>query len=55
MDIDNVKEQIRSLEMNPFFVPSEYDKIDQLPKLCAGKANFKEDKCLAEKLSAINS
>jgi len=51
MEIDTLKEKIKSLEMNPLFVPSEYFKVEELPKLGTGKADFKGAKKLALKLS----
>lgn len=51
MEIDALKEKIKSLEMNPLFVPSEYFKVNELPKLGSGKADFKGTKKLASTLS----
>ena len=51
MEIDTLKEQIKSIEMNPLFVPSEYYKVEELPKLGTGKADFKGAKKLATQLS----
>jgi len=51
MEIDALKEKIKSLEMNPLFVPSEYFKVEELPKLGTGKADFKGAKKLALELS----
>ena len=51
MDLDELKEKIRSLEMNPLFIPSEYFKVEELPKLGTGKADFKGAKKLARQLS----
>ena len=50
MELDMLKEQIKSLEMNPLFVPSEYYKVEELPKLGTGKADFKGAKKLAGEL-----
>jgi acyl-[acyl-carrier-protein]-phospholipid O-acyltransferase/long-chain-fatty-acid--[acyl-carrier-protein] ligase len=47
MELDALKEKIKSLEMNPLFVPSLYFKVDELPKLGTGKADFKGTKKLA--------
>ncbi len=47
MELDELKEKIKSLEMNPLFVPSLYFKVDELPKLGTGKADFKGTKKLA--------
>jgi acyl-[acyl-carrier-protein]-phospholipid O-acyltransferase/long-chain-fatty-acid--[acyl-carrier-protein] ligase len=54
MELDTLKEKIRSLEINPLFVPSEYFKVETLPKLGTGKADFKGAKKLAEQLSQNN-
>ena len=51
MELDMLKEKIKSLEMNPLFVPSEYFKVEELPKLGTGKADFKGVKKLAGELS----
>jgi len=51
MDLNELKEKIRSLGMNPLFVPSEYFKVQELPKLGTGKADFKGAKKLAQQLS----
>jgi len=51
MDLDALKEKIRSLEINPLFIPSEYFKVEELPKLGTGKADFKGAKRLAQQLS----
>ena len=51
MELDALKEQIKSLEMNPLFVPSEYYKVEELPKLGTGKADFKGAKKVALELS----
>jgi len=37
--------------MNALFVPSEYYKVEELPKLGTGKADFKGAKKLAGELS----
>ena len=54
MELETLKEQIKSLEMNPLFVPSEYFKVEELPKLGTGKADFKGAKKLAGELSDGN-
>ncbi|BAF72119.1 acyl-[ACP]--phospholipid O-acyltransferase [Sulfurovum sp. NBC37-1] len=51
MEIETLKEKIKSLEMNPLFVPGEYYKVEELPKLGTGKADFKGAKSLAQKMS----
>ena len=51
MEINDLKEKIKSLGMNPLFVPSEYFKVDELPKLGTGKSDFKGAKMLAKELS----
>jgi len=49
-DLDELKEQIKGLEMNPLFVPSSYFKVEEVPKLGTGKADFKGAKRLALEL-----
>ncbi|CAA6812957.1 MAG: Putative 2-acylglycerophosphoethanolamine acyltransferase / acyl-acyl carrier protein synthetase (EC [uncultured Sulfurovum sp.] len=51
MQIDSLKEKIKAIEMNPLFVPSEYFKVEDLPKLGTGKADFKGAKKMAMELS----
>ncbi len=51
MELNDLKEKIKSLEMNPLFVPSEYFKVEELPQLGTGKADFKGAKKLAKELS----
>ena len=51
MELDTLKEQIKAIEMNPLFVPSEYFKVEELPKLGTGKADFKGAKKVANELS----
>jgi len=51
MEVDELKEKIKTLEMNALFVPSEYFKVEELPKLGTGKADFKGAKSLARKIS----
>ena len=53
LEIEALKEKIKSLKMNPLFVPSEYYKVEELPKLGTGKADFKGAKSLAGKLSSL--
>lgn len=50
MEVDTLKEKIKSLEMNPLFVPSEYYKVEELPKLGTGKADFNGAKRVAKEL-----
>ncbi len=51
MTLETLKAEIKTLEMNPLFVPSEYYKVEALPKLGTGKADFKGAKKLAQELS----
>ena len=51
MEIDDLKEKIKALEMNPLFVPSLYFKVEELPKLGTGKADFKGAKRVAQELN----
>ena len=53
VEVDELKEKIKTLEMNALFVPSEYFKVEELPKLGTGKADFKGAKKLAKELSDI--
>jgi len=46
-DLDELKVEIKGLGLNPLFVPSSYFKIDEVPKLGTGKADFKGAKKLA--------
>ena len=55
MEVETLKEQIKTLEMNPLFLPSEYYKVEELPKLGTGKADFKGAKKLAKELSDGNA
>jgi acyl-[acyl-carrier-protein]-phospholipid O-acyltransferase/long-chain-fatty-acid--[acyl-carrier-protein] ligase len=50
-DLDELKEQIKTLDMNPLFVPSGYFKVNEVPKLGTGKADFKGAKKLALELA----
>lgn len=52
-EIEVLKEKIKSLEMNPLYMPSEYFKVETLPKLGSGKSDFKGLKKLALALSQI--
>jgi acyl-[acyl-carrier-protein]-phospholipid O-acyltransferase/long-chain-fatty-acid--[acyl-carrier-protein] ligase len=49
--IEKLKEAMESLNINPLYLPSEYYKVDHLPKLGSGKADFKGAKALAKVLS----
>jgi len=53
IELEILKEKIKSLGMNPLFVPSEFYKVDALPKLGTGKADFKGLKKLALTLSDV--
>ena len=46
-EIDVLKEEIKALDLNPLFIPSNYFKVDEVPKLGAGKADFKGVKRMA--------
>ena len=52
IEIDEFKVKIKELGMNPLFVPSLYFKVDALPKLGSGKADFKGAKKMALELAA---
>ncbi len=51
-DLDELKKEIRELNMNPLFIPSDYFKVDEIPKLGTGKADFKGAKRLALELTS---
>ena len=51
-EVDEVMERIGTLGMNPLFVPSKAYKVDAIPVLGTGKADFKGAKRLAMELSA---
>ncbi len=51
IELEELKTKIKELGMNPLFVPSEYFKVEELPKLGTGKADFKGVKSLALILS----
>ncbi len=51
MEVDKLQNKIKELGLNPLFVPSEYYKVEELPKLGTGKADFKGSKKLAHELS----
>ena len=45
--VETLKEKVKSLGLNPLFVPSEYYKVEALPKLGTGETDFKGLKKLA--------
>ncbi len=49
-DLDALKSEIKNLGLNPLFIPSSYFKVDEVPKLGTGKADFKGAKSLALEL-----
>jgi acyl-[acyl-carrier-protein]-phospholipid O-acyltransferase/long-chain-fatty-acid--[acyl-carrier-protein] ligase len=51
MEVEELQAKIKELGLNPLFVPSEYYKVEELPKLGTGKADFKGAKKLAGELS----
>ena len=53
IEIDILKENILKLELNPLYFPSHYLKVDKIPKLGSGKADFKAIKELAKELLEI--
>ena len=46
-ELDELKVAIKGIGMNPLFVPSSYFKVDEIPKLGTGKADFKGAKKVA--------
>ena len=51
MSLTLLQEKIKALDINPLFVPSEYYKVEEIPKLGTGKADFKGAKRVAKVLS----
>jgi acyl-[acyl-carrier-protein]-phospholipid O-acyltransferase/long-chain-fatty-acid--[acyl-carrier-protein] ligase len=51
MEVEELQAKVKELGLNPLFVPSEYYKVDELPKLGTGKADFKGAKRVAKELS----
>ena len=49
-DLEELKVAIKAIGMNPLFVPSSYFKVDVVPKLGTGKADFKGAKRVALEL-----
>jgi acyl-[acyl-carrier-protein]-phospholipid O-acyltransferase/long-chain-fatty-acid--[acyl-carrier-protein] ligase len=49
-DLEELKAEVRELGLNPLYVPSSYFKVDEVPKLGTGKADFKGAKRLAMEL-----
>ncbi|SFV59898.1 Putative 2-acylglycerophosphoethanolamine acyltransferase / acyl-acyl carrier protein synthetase [hydrothermal vent metagenome] len=49
-ELETLKEEIKELGMNPLFVPSFYFKVDDIPKLGSGKADFNGAKRVALEL-----
>ncbi len=49
-DLDELKSEIKNLGLNPLFIPSSYFKVDEVPKLGTGKADFKGAKKMALEL-----
>lgn len=50
-DLDVLREEVKALNLNPLFLPSSYYKVDSIPKLGTGKADFNGAKVLALKLN----
>jgi acyl-[acyl-carrier-protein]-phospholipid O-acyltransferase/long-chain-fatty-acid--[acyl-carrier-protein] ligase len=50
MSIDELKVEIKRLNLNPLFIPAQYLKVDEIPKLGSGKSDFKAIKRLANEL-----
>jgi acyl-[acyl-carrier-protein]-phospholipid O-acyltransferase/long-chain-fatty-acid--[acyl-carrier-protein] ligase len=51
MEVEELQGKVKELGLNPLFVPSEYYKVEELPKLGTGKADFKGAKRVAKELS----
>jgi acyl-[acyl-carrier-protein]-phospholipid O-acyltransferase/long-chain-fatty-acid--[acyl-carrier-protein] ligase len=52
-NLNEFKNEIKKLNLNPLYIPTAYFKINSIPKLGSGKLDFKEIKRLA--LSKLNS
>ncbi len=52
-DLDELKIEIKSLDLNPLHTPSSHFKVDSLPRLGSGKSDFKRLKKLAIELCNI--
>ena len=50
-DLNLLKTEIKELGMNPLYIPSSYFKVDEIPKLGTGKADFKGAKKMALELN----
>ena len=50
MEIAVLQEKIKSLRLNPLYIPSKYYKVEELPRLGTGKADFNGAKTLALEL-----
>ena len=53
IEVSSLQEQIKTLEMNPLFIPAEYYKVEELPRLGTGKSDFNGARKLAERLSTV--
>jgi acyl-[acyl-carrier-protein]-phospholipid O-acyltransferase/long-chain-fatty-acid--[acyl-carrier-protein] ligase len=51
MEVEELQTKVKELGLNPLFVPSQYYKVEELPKLGTGKADFKGAKKLAQELN----
>ncbi len=49
-DLDELKDEIKSLSLNPLHAPSRHFKVESLPRLGTGKSDFKGLKKLALEL-----
>ncbi len=52
IEVNELKSRLKELKINPLFIPSNYHKVENIPKLGSGKANFKAIKNLAKELEA---
>ena len=50
-EAEEIMAKIGTLDLNPLFVPSKVYKVDEIPVLGTGKADFKGAKKLAQELS----
>lgn len=50
MELETLKSNIKSLKLNPLFIPSRYHKVEQIPRLGSGKIDLKGLKTYAQQL-----
>ena len=50
LDIKELKDKIKTIDLNPLYIPTTYHKVESLPRLGTGKADLKGLKVLALEL-----